>query len=316
MVRSPLISGIITTFNPRPKFLRRAIDSVLNQNYKQIELIVVDDGSSLPFGGVDQAFPGTSIRWISLIRNQGVGSARNIGLEAADGEYIAFLDHDDWWEPQKINSQYLAIQKYRTDWAYCGAIRHDHDGQCYTRYPSAFGDISSEILKNQIITGSVSAVLVTNSLIRSVGGFSEYSNLIEEDWDLWIRIGQISPVCFTPEALVHLGTDNTDSRSLNVHARLKRVAGLMEAHQNRYENAGLNRYIKARYLKLEGNLLQQVGDFPNSATALLKLAFLYPSMLRKRTIFDCFAKTFPTWIFHCSSHFIHLFTRKEKSRKD
>jgi len=111
----PSISAIIPAYNAEP-FLARAIESVLGQTCPPMELIVVDDGSTDGTGDVARRF-GDRVRFFHQ-ENAGVSAARNLGIEKARGEWIAFLDADDWWEPHRLESQ-VAILKRHPDlmWA-------------------------------------------------------------------------------------------------------------------------------------------------------------------------------------------------------
>jgi len=293
--KQPLVSVIITTYNTDKYCLTRAIKSVLTQTYQNIELIVVDDGSNYPFDNADTDFFRHNICWICLLKNRGVGVARNIGLSASKGKYVAFLDHDDWWERQKIEKQVSLLQESKAGWVYCGIVVHDKKGNILrTTLPKKSGDISKEILKNQIINGSVSAVMTRREILVSVGGFSENRNIIE-DWDLWIRMAETSCVEFVPEALAHLGQSEEMSRSQNVNARLRRLAGLIHTHKERYQEAGLFPYIQARYYRKSGLLLQQSGDFPGCIKSWSKLVFTYPAFIPKKRLIFCIVCTLPYW---------------------
>jgi len=98
---NPLVSVIIPVYNGG-RYLRAALESVFAQTYRPFEVIVVDDGSADDSGVIAQSFP--EVRYIYQT-NQGVAAARNNGLEAARGEYFAFLDQDDLWAPEKLKLQ-------------------------------------------------------------------------------------------------------------------------------------------------------------------------------------------------------------------
>src|SRR4029079_2498347 len=98
---NPLVSVIVPVYNGE-RYLREALESVFAQTYRAIEVIVVDDGSPDDSGTIGQSFP--EVRYIHQT-NQGVAAARNNGIEAARGEFFAFLDQDDLWVPEKLNVQ-------------------------------------------------------------------------------------------------------------------------------------------------------------------------------------------------------------------
>ena len=101
MQKQPLVSVIIPVYN-REKFLAEAIDSVLAQTYRPIEIIVIDDGSTDKSGEIARSYAETKYIYQD---NQGVSVARNIGVDAAQGEFLAFLDSDDMWLHNKLETQ-------------------------------------------------------------------------------------------------------------------------------------------------------------------------------------------------------------------
>jgi glycosyltransferase involved in cell wall biosynthesis len=108
-MRTPLVSVVIPTYN-QPAFLRKALDSVFAQTFTDYEIIVVNDGSTDDTGEHLKGY-GERIRLITQ-ENQGIGRARNRGMDAASGRYIAFLDHDDLWHPAKLETQVAYMQNH------------------------------------------------------------------------------------------------------------------------------------------------------------------------------------------------------------
>jgi len=113
----PMISVVIPAFNAA-RFIRRTIDSVLAQTYRDFELIVVDDGSTDNTGQVVQSY-GAKVRYV-VQKNAGDGPARNAGVAAAKGDWIAFLDHDDEWLPNKLDVQVRLLER-NPELRWCGA---------------------------------------------------------------------------------------------------------------------------------------------------------------------------------------------------
>lgn len=119
MVNSNLrVSAIITTHN-RKVLLKRSIESVFSQTYPNIELIVVDDAST---DGTDDYCKVLSLRYIYISKQESKGGnyARNLGIKAATGEYVAFLDDDDYWLPSKIEKQVTLLENSDCELVYCG----------------------------------------------------------------------------------------------------------------------------------------------------------------------------------------------------
>lgn len=127
----PLVSGVIATYNDA-KYLTTAIESVLGQKYEPlVECIVIDDGSKDETNElVNQWTDNPNFKYIR-IEHKGLSHARNIGIEAARGEYVAFLDADDWWHPEKICRQ-LQFIRSRSEVAFCWCniiLKEEADGK-------------------------------------------------------------------------------------------------------------------------------------------------------------------------------------------
>lgn len=121
MEQTQLVSVIVPLYNAE-KYIEETMESILNQTYKNIEIVIVDDGSkdqsSSIVKNLKKKYP-EQIKYI-LQENQGVSVARNTGIENASGEYISFLDSDDLWHPTKIEKQITSMQKSNMNACYCG----------------------------------------------------------------------------------------------------------------------------------------------------------------------------------------------------
>lgn len=118
-----LVSVIIPTFN-REKLIERSINSVLNQTYKNFELIVVDDCSTDNTENVVKKYNDERIHYIKLEKNSGACKARNVGIENAKGEYIAFQDSDDVWHKDKLEVQLEQMKKNNAEVSFCNMMQH------------------------------------------------------------------------------------------------------------------------------------------------------------------------------------------------
>ncbi|MFO7752407.1 MAG: glycosyltransferase [Desulfobacteraceae bacterium] len=187
----PLVSAVIPTFN-RGWTVCRAIDSVLTQDYPNIETIVVDDGSLDDTGEKLSPYAGR----ISLIKqeNRGVSAARNTGIRASSGEFVAFLDSDDLWKTRKISSQAAFFAEHR-DALICQTeeiwIRNGKRVNPGRKHKKPSGMIFEDSLHMCLV--SPSAVMMKRSVFAGKGMFDE--NLPAcEDYDLWLRISVDTPV--------------------------------------------------------------------------------------------------------------------------
>lgn len=195
----PEISVIIPTYN-RSCIIREAIDSVLNQNYKNYEIIVVDDGSTDDTYSILEKYNGR-IRYV-FQNNGGVGKARNTGIRLAKGNFIAFLDSDDLWDPEKLSFQLNffrgnpgAYISYTKETWLKNNIRINQP-QIYM--PTADTDIISKLL-NRCFIGA-SSVMVKRELFGLVGYFNEFFPVCE-DLDLWLRMAVKYPIYFIDRPL-------------------------------------------------------------------------------------------------------------------
>jgi glycosyltransferase involved in cell wall biosynthesis len=192
-------------------------------------VIVVDDGSTDDTPDVIERY---AARWpeLRMIRTdpRGTSHARNTGIAAAAAPFIAFLDSDDVWRPEKLERQMTLFHQDtpQVGFVHCGLIQIDHDGnplpgsRLYA--PSKRGDVLRPMLEDFYhIVGSASAVVARRELILQTGGFDE-TLTCGEDIDLWLKLAQISHVDYVPDALVSLRvhSGNTCSNALNDNPEL------------------------------------------------------------------------------------------------
>ena len=190
-MKHPLVSVIIPTYN-RSQMVQEAIDSVLNQDFADYELIVVDDGSGDNTPAILAAY-GQAITVLHQ-SNKGVSAARNHGIAAAAGPLIAFLDSDDLWLPRKLSTQVkffkdhpdAVINQTQERW-----IRHGIRVNSKQRHHKFSGMIFEHSLALCLV--SPSAVMIKKSLLEAVGVFDEQLPACE-DYDLWLRISCRYPV--------------------------------------------------------------------------------------------------------------------------
>jgi glycosyltransferase involved in cell wall biosynthesis len=221
----PLVSAVIPAYN-YAQFVRRAVDSVLAQTYPHIECIVVDDGSTDNTLEVLAPY-GDRIRVVSK-KNGGLAAARNTGVENARGEFVAFLDADDWWHPEKIAKQ-VELAEARPELAAIGTSWQVVDGNLQfvksktPRRPVA--DLATNVREIACRTiwlgGSGSGVLARREVLDEVGLFDE-SMRAAEDIDMWMRIAQRYPIANVEEILTTLCWHGTGTF---------RNAALMEENQ-------------------------------------------------------------------------------------
>ena len=197
--KKPQVSVIIPTYN-RGWILKEAIDSVLAQDYKDFELIVVDDGSTDNTSEVLAPY-GNDIR-IFFQKNKGVSAARNRGITEASGQYIAFLDSDDLWLPRKLSTQ-INFFNQMPDALICQTeeiwIRNGRRVNPKKRHKKLSGMIFEPSLELCLV--SPSAVMIRRSLFDRVGEF-DVTLPACEDYDLWLRTSCRFPVHLVDTPLI------------------------------------------------------------------------------------------------------------------
>lgn len=206
----PLISVVIPCYNAE-RWIAATLRSVLSQDWENLEVIVVDDGSADDSASlIERDFP-----QVKLLRqkNQGVAAARNHGIKSATGEWVAFLDADDIWLPEKLKAQWSMLRSHPearmiyTAWhvwtsdapepepdlvqSLCGDMNA-------ARWQGASGWIYPELLLDCVVW--TSTVLAQRFLLEEAGCFDE-SLRIGEDYDLWLRVSRLTPILRVPRPL-------------------------------------------------------------------------------------------------------------------
>lgn len=185
-----MISVVITTYG-RPNYLKNAIDSICKNTYKNYEIIIVDDnGEESSFSRetekIIKNYKNIELKYIKHEKNYGANKARNTGVKAANGNYIAFLDDDDIFLPNKLE-EINTILKTNSDISliYSGANYRNEKNKIKYKYIN-FKDYKNKILKHNFI-GSNSFVVLKKEKIEKLNGFDETLESCQ-DWDMWIRI--------------------------------------------------------------------------------------------------------------------------------
>jgi len=195
----PEISVIIPTYNRRD-MVSRALASVLVQEDVDLEVLVVDDGSD--DGTVEALLSVRDPRVRVLVQesNRGVSAARNRGIAEARAPWLAFLDDDDFWAPDRLARHLEAATASWADWV-CGPVLVVRGLEVVGRIPAADDSGMAERLRAGTASVTPSAVSARAALVREVGGFDERLSAYA-DWDLWIRLGRRGTLGWCPDALV------------------------------------------------------------------------------------------------------------------
>ncbi len=209
------VSVIIPTYN-RPQALRRAIESVLNQTLSPLEILVCEDGSSVETRELVESFNDPRVKWLPGLHAGRPAIPRNRGIQAAQGVWLAFLDDDDTWLPEKLEKQMTLVDLNNLLAVCTNAWRVTNQNQnelfFYQPITNEF-DFKQLINNNWIISSSV---LFHSKLIKKVIGFPESEKLTAlEDYGLWLRISTFTKFGLLEEPLITYNDDPRQSLRKN-----------------------------------------------------------------------------------------------------
>jgi O-antigen biosynthesis protein len=236
----PTVTVIIPTYN-RADLLPRALGSVLAQTFTDFEVLVVDDGSIDGTDALMTAYTDSRVRYLRQPVNAGVSAARNRGLRESRGEFIAFLDSDDEWYPEKLTIQ---VERMRTlpdtvGLLHCGVENHGPDGTVEVFTPSHHGDIHHTLLRVNVLHGAPSGALLRRSVVATAGFFDEGIPAIE-DYDYWLRITRFFEVAFLETPLVrYFDPPEGQRKSLHQAHNLRARVWLFRKHARAMRRAGV-----------------------------------------------------------------------------
>ncbi len=235
--RNKMVSCIVTTYKRPIEIVKRALDSVVHQTYQDIELIVVNDAPMEcalveEIGKLLERYT-VSKQYIVHEKNKGACAARNTGIAHAKGEYLAFLDDDDEWLPEKLETQLASMKSAKVALVYCSHYVINKTGKSrLIEEPLAqegcHEDAFEQLLKENYV-GSTSYPLLRTEAVREVGGFTEGLRA-SQDHDLWLRLVQKYPITYCKEPLVNLYYSK-ESISRNMENSLQGYEYLLDKYE-------------------------------------------------------------------------------------
>lgn len=243
-IETSLVSVIIPTYN-RSTLLARAIRSVQRQTYPHLEILVVDDASIDNTPEVVKNFDDPRIHYIRHNSNRGGSASRNTGIRAATGEYIAFLDDDDEWEPEKTEEQMKVIQ--------------DYDAVTCTSFPTS-SDISKlsstktveldELLQGKFTYGGTGVLMAKANVLKQI--MFDESLPRCQDWDLFIRIAMNHKFAYLNKPLLRSGAGThlrITNSVLNVPiSELEHQFRMIHKHKQLFGTTWFKRHMSAALL--------------------------------------------------------------------
>ncbi len=262
---NPRVSVVIPTYNRSAK-VRKGIESVLAQTLTDLDVIVVDDGSADDTGKVLAETFGDRIRYHYQV-NQGASAARNKGIAEARGEWIAFLDSDDEWEPDKLEWQFKALERFGPRCAGCYTdvrlVNHPETQTFFQLAEQSYlhqGEmgVSTEALKLLVRPGGAGMVICLSSfmgraeVIRNTGGF-DLKLPYSQDSEFLFRLAMLTGFCYVNRPLVRFDRSPVEQRHVGVSAQWTK----------------LDFWLRDSQLRLEG-LLRLSEDLPGEVVKLIR----------------------------------------------
>lgn len=259
---APDVSVVIPTHN-RTALLELTLRSVLWQQDVSLEAIVVDDGS---IAGTVQVVPGLDDPRVRVIRNdsaQGVSAARNRGIDASRGSWVAFLDDDDLWAPRKLAEQLGAVSEARLTWAYAGVVKIDQRNEIVGGTPPPPPrELIAGLARWNLVPGGCSGVVAARPALESAGRFDpRLVNLA--DWDMWVRLARNGPPACAGGPLVAYRYHVLQA-SLDVDLILREADLLDGRYGSAVDRGALHHYLAHRSL-VAGRRLQAVRHWGHAA---------------------------------------------------
>jgi glycosyltransferase involved in cell wall biosynthesis len=235
-------SVIIPAYNAK-QYIAKAIESCLSQTYSPHEIIVVDDGSTDGTAEFAESFP-SPVRVIRLSENMGLPTARNRGVQASTGDWLAFLDADDWFLPEKLERQRrCALENEHAVLIYTACYTSRDGVEAHAQFnPPA---VLEKMLRYRCAF-HVGTVVLRRDAFDAMGGFDP-SLRVDEDWDMWLRLAARYTVKSFAVVPDFLAVYQITPGSLSSNAmRMFNAGAILRNNQCLYGTAGLSRYLWRR----------------------------------------------------------------------
>ena len=280
---------VVIPTRDRPDLLALTLRTVLWQQSVQTEILVVDDGEEPGTAELVRQVGDSRVRLLRNSDPHGVSRARNIGIAAARGEWIAFLDDDDLWAPRKLAAQLAMAETSGAAWVYAGDVTVDEDLHVVAGAPPPPPTrVISDLPRHNAVPAGSSNVVVRRDLLKAAGTFDPELRT-SEDWDLWLRLAAKSAPACVRQPLVALRTHRRMA-SRDVEQLLVDVEVVARRHNLRMDRGRHERW--AAWMCLEdghrGRALHHyarailAGNVASVGRAAV--AAVYPQIARRRTV--------------------------------
>ncbi len=289
----PLFSIVIPTYNQAKK-LQRAIESVLRQSNDDFEILVMDDGSRDNTGAVVASFADSRITYTWEENFGGPARPRNRGIGRAKGEWICFLDADDWWAKDKLRAC-LACINANVDLVYHPLRIVSEQRRMLRRKQIKSWQVGRPVLIDLLVNGNAiatSSVVVRKSLLEKIGGVNESVEMIaSEDYNTWLRVAKVTDnFLYLPRTLGYYTHDqqSLSHKDMSVPERhaVAEFSSVLSAREQRKIEARL-KYGSGKFQYVAGNYVEATSalifsaQYGNMATRLKSILLLTHILLKK-----------------------------------
>jgi glycosyltransferase involved in cell wall biosynthesis len=319
----PLVSVIIPAFNAE-KYIRQTLLSVASQTHQNIEVFVVDDGSSDATASIVNEFAYSDARFY-LIRqnNSGVGAARNTAIRNANGEYIAPLDADDLWFPEKLEKQVARMEQvgHETGMVYCWSKHIDQHGRylCNGYSQALEGHLRHALILHNVLENA-SVPLFRAAVLHKVGLYLTRAEQRGaqgcEDWDLYLRIAEVSSIHVVPEYLMaYRQTHSTMSIDAGGMAASFTVALNRARMRNSDLPAAVFRWSAGYFYSYLADRSYDYSRYFHCLVCLKKAAFENPVLFLKRRTYKIAFRSVVNMVASSAESYLSRQTVPEKDDK-
>jgi glycosyltransferase involved in cell wall biosynthesis len=280
---------VVIPTHDRREMLIRAVRSVLAQQQVEVEVLVVDDGSSDDTTGAVRSLDDPRVRVLRHETPRGVAIARNAGAAAAGGTWIALLDDDDLWAPDKLRRQVTEAEQIGAHWAYAGAVEIDRSGSLLGgERPPPPELLLRELRHRNLMPAGCSNVIVDTEVFRASGGFDIGLRHLA-DWDMWLRLAENgSPACVADPLVayrIHPRQATLDTSGMIAEARTLRDRHGADLNSIRrwlawsHLRQGRRREAAGAYVRAVAS-----GDLASLGRAAVAALHPFPTGVRHRSI--------------------------------
>ena len=291
---NPLVSIIINCFNGE-KYLSQAIESILDQTYKNWEIIFWDNKSTDRSSEIFKSYNDERFRYFNDNEHTPLYKARNLAIINCEGEFISFLDSDDWWVPEKLEKQMKLFNNDEIGLVYSNHYIYDEDTQ---KKKLAFNNLPSGLVTNSLIkyyNVGIITVIVRKRILNNVSeNFNNKYNIIG-DFDCILRLSKFNKFGCIQEGLAYWRSHKNNSTYVNYELQIKELEFWLK-NQNIFEKEKIGvirlkiTYMNTMNYILKGKLKEAFKNiiyYPLSINKLkLIVAFLIPRKLLKKKVLN------------------------------